>query len=421
MAQRRGAAALSAQLRRAFHASGRVQAEVAPSPNGTKAVNEALRPQPSRLEVPSRMLMGPGPSNAYPRVLAAMTLPLLGHLHPPFVKIMDEIKQGLQYLAQTESPYAMAVSGSGHAGMEASIANVLEPGDKIIVGNNGIWGSRVVDLSGRYGAQVISMDKEGGQTYSLEEITAAIEKHKPQALFLCQGESSSGTMQNLEGIGEVCKANNCLLIVDTVCTFAGVPFYFDNWGVDVMYSGSQKALSCPPGAAPFIMSENAMRKLKNRKTPPATYNLDMNLIGAYWGWFGNQRFYHHTGPVSQFYALREGIDIACEEGLENLWARHQAMHEYLWEGLNGLGLKPFVENPADRLPTVNTIKVPEGVDFAKLIANAMDFYSLEIAGGLGPTVGKVWRIGVMGHNARPLNIDMVIQAFRKGLEQQGKL
>jgi alanine-glyoxylate transaminase/serine-glyoxylate transaminase/serine-pyruvate transaminase len=384
------------------------------------AISNTHRAADSVMEVPQRLLMGPGPANAYPRILAAQALPLLGHMHPPFLKIMDEISEGLRYAFQTDSKYTLMVSGTGHAGMEAAIANLLEPGEKIMVGNAGIWGERVADLSARYGGDVIELKCPAGQTFSQEELTKALEEHKPAVLFLCQGESITGTHQSLAGLGEVCKRTGTLLLVDTVCSLGGVPLFADNWGIDCIYSGSQKCLSGPPGAAPFFMSERAMEKLQSRKSKPATFNLDMNLIGDYWGWYG-KRSYHHTGPVSTFYAMREALAIVNEEGLEQLWARHLAAHNQLWEGLSSLGLKPFVEKEQDRLITVNTIKVPEGVDWAAVVKNAMDKFNLEIAGGLGPTIGKVWRVGCMGYNARPGPIALTIEAFRDGLKQQGKL
>ncbi|KAG2427967.1 hypothetical protein HXX76_011954 [Chlamydomonas incerta] len=372
------------------------------------------------MEVPSRLLMGPGPANAYPRILTAQALPLLGHMHPPFLKIMDELSEGLRYTFQTKSKYTLMVSGTGHAGMEAAIANLVEPGDKVVVGNAGIWGERVGILSRRYNADVIELKTPAGTTFSYEALKAALTQHKPKVLFLCQGESSTGTHQSLAGLGELCRQTGTLLLVDTVCSLGGVPLFADQWGVDCIYSGSQKCLSGPPGAAPFFMSERAMEALQRRKSPPATYNLDMNLIGDYWGWFG-KRSYHHTGPVSTFYAMREALAIVSEEGLESLWKRHQEMHHRLWDGLRSMGLKPFVEKDEDRLITVNTIKVPDGVDWAAVVKHAMDTYSLEIAGGLGPTAGKVWRVGIMGFNAKPQNVDLVLHAFRDGLKRQGKL
>lgn len=360
--------------------------------------------------------MGPGPANADPRILAAQSLPLLGHMHPPFLKIMDEVQQGLQYLFQTDSPYTLCVSGTGHAGMEAAIANLVEPGETVVVGNKGIWGERVCDMAGRFGAEVVELKKEAGKTFTFEELKEAVETHKPAVLFLCQGESSTGVQQALGGLGEVCHANGTLLLVDTVCSLGGVPIFADKWGIDAIYSGSQKCLSAPPGGAPLFLSERALAKVKARKTKVRSYYLDLNLVGDYWGWFGS-RSYHHTGMVSMWYAMREALAIVAEEGLEAMWARHEAVHKQLWEGLGAMGLEPFVEDPKDRLCTVNTIKVPAGVDWAGVVKNAMDKYNVEIAGGLGPTAGKVWRVGLMGYNATPANVELVLAAFKDGLAQ----
>mmetsp|Transcript_19465 Transcript_19465/g.49517 ORF Transcript_19465/g.49517 Transcript_19465/m.49517 type:complete len:419 (-) Transcript_19465:650-1906(-) len=372
------------------------------------------------MEVPSRLLMGPGPANAHPRVLAAMSLPLLGHMHPPFLKIMDEIQEGLRYTFQTKSKYTLMASGTGHAGMEMCIANLVEPGDKVVVGTAGIWGDRVAEMTRRFRGDVVEVRAPLGEALTYDALKAAITAHKPKLLFLCQGESSTGTHQSLAGLGELCRKNGTLLLVDTVCSLGGVPLFADDWGIDAIYSGSQKCLSGPPGAAPVMLGERALEKLLARKSPPATYNLDLNLVGDYWGWFG-KRSYHHTGPVSTFYAMREAMAIVAEEGLDAMWKRHLDMHHQLWAGLKSLGLKPFVEKDEFRLATVNTIKVPQGVDWAALTKFAMDKYQVEIAGGLGPTVGKVFRVGIMGYNAKPQNIELVVAAFREGLKAQGKL
>lgn len=370
------------------------------------------------IEVPSRLLMGPGPANAHPRILAVQTLPLLGHMHPPFLKIMDEIQEGLRYTFQTDSKYTLMVSGTGHAGMEACISNLVEPGDKVVVGNAGIWGTRVCDMTRRFGGDVMDLQCPPGQTLSYEAIKQAIEQHKPKLLFLCQGESSTGVHQSMKGLGELCQKNGTLLLVDTVCSLGGVPMFADKWGIDAIYSGSQKCLSAPPGGAPLFLSERALQKITSRKSPPTSYNLDLNLVGDYWGWFG-KRSYHHTGMVSMWYAMREALQLVGEEGLENMWSRHQELHHRLWDGLKSMGLESYVEKDQDRLITVNTIKVPQGIDWAALIKNAMDTYNLEIAGGLGPSAGKVWRVGIMGYNATNANVDLVLLAFKDGLKKQG--
>ncbi|KAK9843347.1 hypothetical protein WJX74_010741 [Apatococcus lobatus] len=393
----------------------------APRPGESRpAVSDVHRGPTGPIEVPSRLLMGPGPANVSPRVAAAQTLPLLGHMHPPFFRIMDEIQQGLRYVFQTDSPYTLLVSGTGHAGMEACIANLIEPGEKIVVGNKGIWGARVTDLASRYGADVIDLQTPPATAFSYETLEQAVTEHKPAVLFLCQGESSTGVHQNLAGLGELCRANGTLLLVDTVCTLGGIPLHADDWGIDAIYSGSQKVLGAPPGAAPLFFSERAFQKLRNRKTPVASYYFDLNLVGDYWGWF-NKRFYHHTGMVSNWYGVREALAMTADEGLDHLWQRHGNCAQMLWGGLSSMGLEPLVEVEAERLATVNTIKVPEGVDWAAVNANAMSKYSVEIAGGLGGTVGKAWRVGIMGYNATPANVELVLAAFRDGLRQQGRL
>lgn len=342
-------------------------------------------------------------------------------MHPPYFKLMDEVQEGLRYVFQTDTKYTLCMSGTGHAGMEATIANLVEPGETVVVGNKGIWGMRVADLAARYGANVVEMTTGGApRSFSLEEITSAVETHKPALLFLCQGESSMGVHQSFAGIGEVCRANNTLFLADTVCTLGGIPFFADAWGVDAMYSGSQKALAAPPGAAPLMLGDRAIEKLMTRKTKVASYQNDLTLIGDYWGWY-DKRFYHHTGMVSMTYAMREALEVVKAEGLDAMWQRHTDMHNMLWDGLKEMGLKPYVPAEQDRLVTVNTITVPEGVDAVKVITNAMDKYKVEIAGGLGPSLGKVWRVGILGYNAQPQNIQLVLEVFRDGLKQQGKL
>lgn len=332
--------------------------------------------------------------------------------------IMDEIRQGLQYLFQTKSPYTLCVSGTGHAGMEACIANLLEPGETILVGNKGIWGARVVDMAQRFGAKVVEIKAEAGHTFDPEALVAQIAELRPAVVFLVQGDSSTGVHQNLKGLGEACRGAGTLLLVDTVCSQGGVPFFFDEWGVDAVYTGSQKCLSAPPCGAPIALSERAVHKLQNRKTPVQSYYFDLNLVGNYWGWFG-ARAYHHTGMVSNWYAMREALAVVSEEGLRETWDRHAAMHRLLWQGLERLGLRRFVPREEDRLVTVNTIAIPEGVDGLALCKFAMDTYNLEIAGGLGPTAGKVWRVGLLGYNARPAMVELVIKAFEQGLQAQG--
>ena len=305
--------------------------------------------------------------------------------------------------------------------METMVANLLEDGDKMLVCVNGIWGERIVEIGKRYGVNILTTKVPLGKTFSVEQIESVISMHKPKAVFLCHGESSTGVVQSLDGMAKVCRKHGALLLVDGVCTLGGIPFQADEMGVDCMYAGSQKCLSAPPGASPMFLSERAMDVVRSRKTLPRTYNYDLEELGNYWGWFGNERrTYHHTPPIGTFYALREALTITRDEGLENVWTRHKNLQMMLWDGLRKLDLEPFVEKECDRLVTVNTIKIPEGVDWKKVCEHAMATKNLEIGGGLGPTMGKVFRIGIMGYNARPENIALTINAFRDGLQAARK-
>eukprot|EP00898_Chlorokybus_atmophyticus_P002968 jgi/Chlat1/3672/Chrsp24S03848 len=364
------------------------------------------------LQVPSKILMGPGPSTINPRVLAVSTLPLLGHMHPEFFTIMDECQAWLRYAFQTQNKLTLAVSGTGHAAMEAGVANIVEPGDIVVVGINGIWGERVAEMVTRFGGDARKMTAAAGTTFSIEQarhiIEEALDKNAgAKVLFLVHGESSTGTYQSLDGVGAACAKRNVLLFLDTVCTLGGVPVKCDEWGID----------PCA-GASPITFSDKARAKMAARKTPIISYYLDMNLVGEYWGVDGGPRKYHHTGMVTNIYQLREGLAILAEEGLHKAWERHRTLAEQLWEGLEILGLKLLVR-PEERLPTVTTVVVPEGVSWSDVNAYLMKKYGLEIAGGLGPTAGKVWRIGLMGFNATPRNVLLMLNALKDALEACG--
>ena len=401
-------------MRRVVQALGR---------RGMATVNEGRRNANMRpIDVPQRFMMGPGPSNVHPRVLAATSLPILGHMHPPMLHIMAEIQEGLKYMAQTESKNVICASGPGHAGMETVVANCVHPGDVVVIGNNGMWSARIADLVERYGGKPVCIDKPPGENCTVDELEAAVVANKAKAVFVTHGESSTGTLQPLEGIGKMAHKHGALFMVDTVCTFGGVPFHFDEWEVDATYTGSQKVLSCPPGASPVIFSDRAVKKMESRESKCRSYLFDFTLLGRYWpGIFDadKPRFYHHTGLVNTLYGMREGIAIFMEEGLQNTWKRHSDMHSLLWKHLTDVGLEPYVKKPENRLITVNPIAIPKGVDGAKLTAHAANVYNTEIPGGLGPTVGYCWRIGVMGYNAKPGNMALVKEIFKDGLAQQG--
>jgi len=382
-----------------------------------------ISPPPSLeepLNVPLKTMTGPGPSNVSQRVLDAQALPTLGHLHPEFTKIMDDIKSGVKYIFQTNNTMTFALSATGHAAMECVMTNMLEPGKTVLIANNGIWGIRSADMARRQGATVKEIVTAAGTNFSLAQLTAGVKEHKPDLLFVTHGESSTGVVQPLEGVGAMCHQNNCLLAVDTVASLGGVPVLADQLEIDVIYTGSQKVLGVPPGTAPISFSPRAVQAFKARTKPPCSFYLDLGWLGEYWAcWPEKGRVYHHTGPVNAMYALREGLAAVSQEGLENCWRRHKLCADQLHSGLAQLGLELFVQDPNYRLPTVTTIKVPEGVNWQAVAGHCMKNHLVEISGGLGPSAGKVWRIGVMGNNANIRTVQKVLDAFREALETQG--
>ncbi|KAL3861331.1 hypothetical protein ACJMK2_007367 [Sinanodonta woodiana] len=371
------------------------------------------------MNFPHKVLMGPGPSNCPPRVLGANALPLLGHLHPEFTLIMDEVKAGIKYIFQTNNEWTVCVSGSGHAAMETACLNLLEPGDTALVGINGLWGERFADMVDRQGIDVKKLQRPMGEVFTHDEIEEALKKHKPALLFLTHGESSGSTLQPLEGVGTLCHKYNCLLLVDSVAACGGVPMFMDKWGIDCLYTGAQKVLSSPPGASPISFSERAKEKIKKRATRVRSFNFDMNHLANYWGCDGEARRYHHTGPISNIYAIREGLARLAEQGLEESWKMHKQCAELLHEGLEKIGLELLVKNKSIRNPCVTAVKVPDGVDWKAVTEYAMKTYRVEIAGGLGALAGKIWRIGVMGYNCTPDNIRLVLRALEEGLKMTG--
>ncbi|NXT19940.1 SPYA protein, partial [Syrrhaptes paradoxus] len=396
-----------------------------------------LRP----LAVPERLLLGPGPSNVPPRILAAGGRQLLGHMHAEVLQVMDEIKAGIQYAFQTQNQLTLAISGSGHCAMEAALLNLLESGDTALVAVNGIWGQRAAEIARRLGAHVHELLKPPGEYFTLrdiEEVSAGcgmgqraqpdpggchiplcfmqgLSRHKPSVLFITHGESSTGVLQPLEGLGELCHRHGCLLLVDAVASLGGAPIFMDQQEIDVLYSGSQKVLNAPPGSAPISFSKQAREKMLRRKTKPSSFYLDLGWLANYWGCDGEPRRYHHTAPVNSFFSLREGLAMLAETGLESSWERHRANCARLCQGLCDLGLELFVKEEVARLPTVTTVRVPEGYDWKDITAFLMDNHAIEIAGGLGPSVGKVLRIGLMGCNSTCGNVDRVLRALQDAL------
>ncbi|XP_032609172.2 alanine--glyoxylate aminotransferase [Hylobates moloch] len=384
------------------------------------ASHKLLVPPPKALlkplSIPNRLLMGPGPSNLAPRTMAAGGLQMIGPMNKDMYQIMDEIKEGIQYVFQTRNPLTLVISGSGHCALEAALVNVLEPGDSFLVGANGIWGQRAVDIGERMGARVHPMTKDPGGHYTLQEVEEGLARHKPVLLFLTHGESSTGVLQPLDGFGELCHRYKCLLLVDSVVSLGGTPLYMDQQGIDILYSGSQKALNAPPGTSLISFSDKAKKKMYSRKTKPFSFYLDIKWLANFWGCDDQPRMYHHTIPVIGLYSLRESLALIVEQGLENSWRQHREAAAYLHGRLQALGLQLFVKDPALRLPTVTAVAVPAGYDWRDIVSYVMDHFDIEIMGGLGPSTGKVLRIGLLGCNATRENVDRVIDALRAALQ-----
>ena len=330
---------------------------------------------------------------------------------------MNEVQEMLRYAWQTDNRFTIPVSGTGSAAMEATIANTVEPGETVVVGVIGYFGKRLVDMCGRYGAKVVEVSAPWGEALSLDTLTKAVEQHKPAVLALVHAETSTGVQQPLDGIGDLCRAHDCLLLLDTVTSLGGVPLKLDEAKVDLAYSCSQKGLSCPPGLGPFTMGPRAEDKLDRRSGKVPNWYLDMSGLKSYWG---SQRTYHHTAPVNMNYGLREALRLLCEEGLENSWARHRRNSEQLWAGLESMGLELHVPL-SHRLPTLTTVKIPDGVDGKAFATHLLNKHGVEIGNGLGDLAGRVWRVGLMGTNSKPENVerllnllDLELPAFRQG-------
>ena len=359
------------------------------------------------LNIPPRLLLGPGPSQVDPRVLKAMATPLLGHLDPRFLEIMDRTQVMLRYVFNTENQLTVPISGTGSASMEAAIANAVEPGRKVLVCINGYFGERLADMAGRYGADLQTIRRPWGEVFTPEEIDLALDKNPAEVVALVHAETSTGVMQPLDEIVQIVHRHEAILIVDAVTSLGGVPLHIDQAGIDICYSGSQKCLSCPPGISPITLGSRALELLDKRKNPVSNWYLDLTMVRKYWG---KDRTYHHTAPISLNYALYEALRIIGEEGLENRWQRHRRNAESLWRGVEDLGLQLHV--PLEhRLPSLTTICVPEAVDELKVRSRLLNEYNIEIGGGLGELKGRVWRVGLMGYSSRPENVLLFLSAL----------
>jgi alanine-glyoxylate transaminase/serine-glyoxylate transaminase/serine-pyruvate transaminase len=359
---------------------------------------------------PTRTLMGPGPSDVPPRTLEALARPTIGHLDPLFVGMMEEIKALLQYVFQTKNALTMPVSAPGSAGMETCFVNLMEPGDKVIVCINGVFGGRMKENVERIGGTPVIVEEAWGRAIDPQKVEDALITH-PDAKILAfvHAETSTGVQSDVKALVELAHRHDCLTIVDTVTSLGGTPVLVDQWGIDSVYAGSQKCLSCTPGIAPISFSERALEKVRSRQHKVQSWFLDLNLVMGYWG-TSQKRAYHHTAPVNSLYALHESLRILEEEGLENAWARHRKMHQALKAGLEAMGLT-FIVDEAHRLPQLNAVSIPEGVDDALVRSRLLTEYNLELGAGLGALAGQVWRIGLMGHSARAENVLLCVSAL----------
>lgn len=358
----------------------------------------------------TRILMGPGPSDAHPRVLKAMATPLIGHLDPQFLEIMDDIKQMVQQTLQTQNKLTFVVSAPGSAGMETCLVNLLEPGDEALICVHGVFGNRMSDIVERCGARLIRVDAPWGTPIDPEEVKKALTKCKPKVVAIVHAETSTGVLQPLQEISDLAHDAGALFVVDAVTSYCGTQVKVDEWEIDAIYSGSQKCLSAPPGLSPVSFSERAVAALDKRKTKVQSWFLDLTMVKNYWA--GAQRAYHHTGPISAMYAMHEALRLVLEEGLEKRFERHKQNHLLLKEELEALGFEFIVEEPY-RLPMLNAVKLPAGVDDAKTRRRLLDEYNIEVGGGLGDFAGKIWRVGLMGNSSTPNHVNQLVGALRE--------
>ncbi|WP_276246930.1 MULTISPECIES: alanine--glyoxylate aminotransferase family protein [unclassified Haladaptatus] len=374
------------------------------------------RPDVDELAPPERTLMGPGPSDVHPRVLKAMSTPLVGHLDPYFIDIMTEVQDLLRYTFRTENQWTIPVSGTGSAAMEAAIGNLTEPGDTVLVPTNGYFGGRMASMARRAGGSVVEVDAPWGEPLDPADVEAAFDEHQPDVFGFVHAETSTGVLQpNVPELTDIAHDHDALVIADTVTSLGGVELRVDDWDVDVAYSGPQKCLSCPPGASPLTLNDQAMDKVLSREEDTRSWYLDLSLLQGYWG---DDRSYHHTAPITNVYALREALRLVAEEGIEERWSRHRRVAGGLKAGVEAMGLEM---NAPDEywLPSLNAVRVPGGVTDGEVISALLDEYDIEIAGGLGDLSGEIFRIGCMGHAARPKNVLSLLGALGSVLDEKG--
>lgn len=365
---------------------------------------------------PQRVLMGPGPSDTHPRVLSAMARPTLGHLDPVFTDMMEELKSLMRYAFQTANLLTFPVSGPGSVGMEMCFVNMIEPGDKVIVCRNGVFGGRMIENVERHGGVVVVVDDKWGEPADPQKVEDALKKNPDtKILAFVHAETSTGVQSDAKTLSDLAKRYNCLTIMDAVTSLGGTPIYIDGWGIDAVYSGSQKCLSCPPGLSPVSFSERVVNLVKNRKHKVHSWFMDINLLLGYWG---SSRTYHHTAPTNALYGLHEALLMLNEEGLEHSWARHMRNHKALKAGLQTMGIEYVVAEPY-RLPQLNAVQVPVGVDEKEVRRRLLVEYNLEIGAGLGDFAGKIWRFGLMGTASRVENVVFCLNALETVLSDMG--
>lgn len=369
---------------------------------------------PDLFNPPPRLLMGPGPSNVAPSVLRAMSLPLVGHLDPVFVQMMEEIKAMLRQVFMTENEMTFPVSGTGSAGMEFCFVNLVEPGDEIVIGVNGVFGTRMCDVAERCGAKVTKVESEWGKIIEPQQIADALKQiSKPKLVAIVHAETSTGVLTPIEEISRLARDAGALFSLDTVTSLGGCPVKIDEWNVDAVYSGTQKCLSAPPGLAPVSLSSRALEIARNRRKKVQSWYLDVNLLSSYWG---QERVYHHTAPITMNYGLHEALRLVLQEGLQNRWQRHEQNHLALKKGLAEMGLA-IVSQTEHQLWQLNAVGVPSGVDEAAVRKQLLGDYNIEIGSGLGPLKGKIWRVGLMGETSTKENVDVFLRALRTILQK----
>lgn len=370
----------------------------------------------SRFVPPQRVLLGPGPSAVSAQVLSALAAPTIGHLDPKFLQVMDETQTMLRDVFQTRNRLTIPVSGTGSAGMEACVVNLIEPGDRFLVCVNGVFGGRMADVAARAGAEVRKLERPFGEVFDADEIAAAVKEFRPKVTGIVHAETSTGALQPIPEISKVVHDGGSLLLLDCVTSLGGLPVLIDEWEVDAAYSGTQKCLSCPPGLAPVTFSERAEKVMDSRKSKVASWYLDMSMVRNYWS--NQSRAYHHTAPINMNYALHSALVSVLEEGLPQRFERHQRHHLALRAGVEALGLK-FAVPESHRLPVLNAITIPEGVDDKTVRAGLLNEFGIEIGAGLGPMAGKTWRVGLMGESSSPANVLVFLAALEACLAKQG--